>query len=314
MASNEQLAMSILCSLDIAVLRRQGVKRYEVMGMAPAFYHTFFPLEDSGAPCQSPWKYSPMLEFFLDDAERFFESGQQGHIESGIWQEDGKTDPNSAMLAIAASFGDSQALIIRILHEDFRQQAIILRKARQQLLDARSLSVSLEIFRNKASYDSLTQVLNRGTFMEIVQEKLDIIRKATDKGHPLHDPPSLLMLDIDDFKKVNDTYGHVCGDYVLTAVGKLLQEKLRKSDVAARYGGEEFIIFIARGTPDLALRIAEKVRAAVEKTQYNCAPSITVSVGCATYNINETLENFIKRADEAMYEAKRNGKNQVCAR
>ena len=314
MTENEQLAFDILYSLDIAVLRRNGPRNYSFMGKAPSFYQAFFPFDPDGKPCTSPWKHSPMLEFFIDDVESFFESGEQGQIDSGMWQEDGKTDANSALLAVALTLGQAQVIIIRILYEDFRQKAGILRKARQQLLDNRRLASSLEVFKTKSRYDGLTQIFNRTTFMEILQEKLAIIRKKTDSGKIINDPPSLLMLDIDNFKKVNDTYGHMCGDLVLKNVGKLLQDITRKSDVVARYGGEEFVVLITRGTPEQAQKIAEKIRYTIETTEFSCVPSLSISIGCTTHLKDESFEDLIKRADAALYDAKNSGKNKVCVR
>lgn len=313
MPENGNLAFGILKSLEIAVLKRLGPRKYKFLGQSPQFYQAFFPFSDSG-PCEEPWKYSPMLEFFLDDAEAFFESGEVGQLSSGVWQEDDKTDANSALLAMATTIDGAQVLTIRILYEDYRQRAGILRKARQQLLDNRCLANSLEVFKTKSRYDGLTKVLNRTTFTEILQEKLDAIQRKLDAGREISDPPSLLMLDIDDFKKVNDTFGHMCGDMVLKNMGKLLHDSLRRNDVVARYGGEEFVILITRGTSEQAQQIGEKIRQSIDRSEFSCVPHITASMGCTTLLAGESLEEFVKRADAALYDAKRSGKNALRVR
>ena len=123
---------------------------------------------------------------------------------------------------------------------------------------------------------------------------------------------SLLLLDIDDFKKVNDTYGHLAGDAVLQSLGDLLLKTLRRNDIVARYGGEEFVVIIPYENQKRAAGVAEKLRQNIEAMQFSDIPSITVSIGCATYYLGESVESFLLRADNAMYEAKKCGKNMVC--
>lgn len=313
MVNQEQLVLNILRFLDVAVLRRVAPRQYEFLGKAPDFYNDFFPPTAQG-PCNTPWEYSVMLEFFLEDAENFFNRGEEGEYSSGVWQEDGQTDAEAGMLAVASMHDGVEVVIIRLLNDDYRQRVGILRKAREQLLENRKLATTLKEFKAKSQRDGLTKILNRETFMEILRNKISAMQHKIMADEFVSEPPSLLMMDIDNFKNINDTYGHLCGDMVLQGLGQLLTDQLRRSDIVARYGGEEFVVLILRGTPEQVYKIADKVRAAIEANNFGWAPRITVSVGCATYIPGESVENFIHRADDAMYDAKHRGKNIVCVR
>lgn len=128
---------------------------------------------------------------------------------------------------------------------------------------------------------------------------------------------SLIMLDIDNFKEVNDTYGHQHGDIVLSEVGKLLQATLRGYDFAVRYGGDEFIIVLSQNTVIGAHIVAERIRKIIEESpilkELNGGNCITVSIGVATYpdDTKGGYESLISRADDALYRAKREGRNRV---
>lgn len=306
MNAEERLACGILRSLDIAVLKRTGLRQYEVFGLAPQFYCDMFS-DPAGNPLPAPWEKSSMLEFFLEDAERFFEQKKSGTYTSGMWQEDGKTSADTALVAIAATYGDMRVIIIRMLREDYSERVGILRKARSQLLDNRTLAHNLEYFKEKSRFDGLTKVFNKATFAELLQDE---IKRSRALDYPL----SLLMLDIDNFKKVNDTYGHLAGDAALQALGALLTKTLRRHDIIARFGGEEFAVLIPRENETQAGMIAEKVRRSVAAMRFADIPPISVSIGCTTYLTRETADNFIERADMALYDAKTSGKDKVCFR
>ncbi len=154
-----------------------------------------------------------------------------------------------------------------------------------------------------AFLDPLTQIFNRRFFM--IRASADL--KAS-LGHG--EPCSVIMTDIDHFKKFNDTYGHQYGDEVLKTVAGVLSSSLRDSDIVGRYGGEEFVIFLPGTGLHEAERIAERLRQAVEK--YPMAKSqITISLGVTQCMENDTLEKAIERADRALYMAKENGRNRV---
>ncbi len=155
-----------------------------------------------------------------------------------------------------------------------------------------------------ATTDKLTGVYNRRKLEELfVYEEKRFKRYSS--------PISILFLDIDYFKSVNDTYGHDVGDDVLVELVKVLKDNIRQIDILARWGGEEFLILSPETNIDNAKIIAKKLRLAVENNSFNIVGKITISIGVSSFKINEKFSDLIKRADIALYEAKVNGRNQV---
>ncbi|MCL1939900.1 MAG: GGDEF domain-containing protein [Desulfovibrionaceae bacterium] len=298
-----ELALTILQTLEIAVLSRTGPRQYAFYGHVPEFYAELFP-SDAEGPCTRPWEHSSMLEYFLDDAELFFIRNLPGSINSGVWQEDGTCDGEQALHAQAVIVGEEHFLIIRLLKEDFRERLRVLRKAREQLLERNTLNRDLETYQRKSSFDGLTQVLNKATFIERLGKEMEI---AQENSASL----SVAMIDIDFFKRVNDEYGHLCGDAVLASLGQLLRQTLRRQDIVARFGGEEFAVVTPFTTLGQCVRTVEKLRRAIEEHDFSPVPKVTVSIGCTGYILGETWESFLQRADIALYDAKNNGRNMV---
>lgn len=160
-----------------------------------------------------------------------------------------------------------------------------------------------------AKVDSLTGLHNRRWLEEMYTREL----KRSNEGHF---SLSAFMLDIDHFKNLNDTYGHLAGDQVLIAVSKQIIASLRPSDMPVRYGGEEFTVFLPNTTTENAKIIAERLRSNIEKMSIHLPTgqviSATISVGFTERIQDDTVESLIKRADEALYHAKNSGRNRVC--
>ena len=155
-----------------------------------------------------------------------------------------------------------------------------------------------------ATKDSLTSINNRHMFAELYEKEL-----ATSKRYGID--VSLLMLDLDDFKKVNDTYGHNIGDYVLKTFSSIVTKLIREADVFARWGGEEFVLLLHHTNCEQAYVAAEKIRLAVEAHTFNQAGRITCSIGVTRVNPDDVLRVAIERADQALYAAKHQGRNQT---
>jgi diguanylate cyclase (GGDEF)-like protein len=160
----------------------------------------------------------------------------------------------------------------------------------------------------KASYDALTGAYNRGTLMR----SLNVINEKTRKKGSC---AAVLMLDIDHFKKVNDTYGHQCGDQTLIELTRRVSSRLRKSDVFGRYGGEEFCAIVRGVDKEIAMNVAESIRKIIEKTPFEFEGQVfpvTVSIGLSlmTPEVEKTVEEIIAQADSALYEAKNSGRNR----
>ncbi len=180
-------------------------------------------------------------------------------------------------------------------------------KAQQQI---QTLSTEKRALTHTANTDELTQIANRKGFNDEIARA---VKYAQDTGHSV----GLLMCDLDHFKKINDTYGHLFGDEALKAVGEVLAGLEDRAHFVARYGGEEFAVICFRSTLDDLADIAETVRREIEKIELKYGTQIvriTTSVGAAQAdNTGDelTVEGLIKRADECLFEAKRAGRNQV---
>ena len=300
---NSCIAERILGHLDIVVLQRVQPGRYIVLGEPPDFYKAFFPA-DSEPYCSMPWLHSFMLAFFYESAEDFFSKQTPGRISSGVWEEEGLCMDSEALVAEAITFKETQVITLRLLKDIYQDRTSILRKARELLLEQRLLSSDLEKLKITSRTDGLTKVLNRTAFMELMPMHLD---RAQETGVPF----SLIMLDIDHFKKINDNFGHQAGDMVLSRLGGLLLSTLRRDDLVGRYGGEEFIVFLLTPRKQAPL-IAEKLRKKIAGHRFENLPEITISLGYTSYCQGDSVEDLIRRADQALYNAKKNGRNMVC--
>ena len=179
---------------------------------------------------------------------------------------------------------------LELLHAQYERK-------QQELIQINS---ELETFANT---DALTGLKNRRYFRV---KLLAALAEFQQSGTPL----SLLIIDIDYFKKINDTYGHPIGDLVLAGLAQLLQSKSREHDLVARFGGEEFVIMLPNTSADEAVRIAEQYRLAAETTQFG-EYKITVSIGVSTAVLDDTKETLLEKADQALYVSKSNGRNRV---
>lgn len=169
--------------------------------------------------------------------------------------------------------------------------------------------VTREILMNRkikhmATMDQLTGIYNRHKFEEL-------FRLESERSRRFSQPLSLILIDIDHFKLVNDTFGHDIGDEVLKHLAKVVQDTIRKIDIFARWGGEEFLV-LSPGTDLENIKIlAEKLRIAVENAQFPKVNHITISLGISTFNPEDTFVELFKRVDQGLYYAKELGRNQV---
>jgi len=167
---------------------------------------------------------------------------------------------------------------------------------------------TLRLF-NMATKDGLTGLFNRRHLNLLIDSEIHSVN--LNKARKL----SIIMCDIDNFKKLNDTYGHQAGDVVLKEVARIMKANCRQSDVVARYGGEEFLIILHGAGVKDSIRIAEAVRQAVAENQITFqgqAYRTSLSMGLAEYANERTKEELIEKADQALYQAKKEGKNRVC--
>ncbi|ADN08477.1 GGDEF domain-containing protein [Sulfurimonas autotrophica] len=157
-----------------------------------------------------------------------------------------------------------------------------------------------------ATIDSLTKIYNRYKIDEAINIQIARYRRYKE-------PFCIFMFDIDNFKTVNDTYGHDAGDRVLKALSRLVSNHIRTTDIFGRWGGEEFVIILENTSKEEAFVITEKLRKIVEVSVIDGKYKITISIGVAQYEESESREELVKKADKALYRAKENGRNQVVA-
>jgi len=155
--------------------------------------------------------------------------------------------------------------------------------------------------------DELTKVANRRSFVESVDTELARCQRQ-------HKPSALLLLDLDFFKSVNDTYGHQAGDEILKATAVRFKKALREYDIIGRIGGEEFAVFLSETTPKTALQVAERIRSLLADYPMKAGSvelCMTTSIGVAFCQGQSSFEALYIEADSALYQAKRNGRNRV---
>lgn len=222
---------------------------------------------------------------------------------------------NGARLLGEATDQHEWLMIARRLIRETREMQTNAQQLNQELSQAYNeldeLRQECQQVRRESMRDPLTGIKNRRAF--------DLeIKEYCAQGHSNNKPLSLLMVDIDHFKNINDTFGHVTGDAVLKWVASMIGETVRGGDILARYGGEEFAVLLPDtmldGADHVATNICRRVSSQKLKNsdQRQSIGRVTVSLGLARYRPGETVEQFIGRADEALYLAKSSGRNRVC--
>lgn len=222
----------------------------------------------------------------------------------------------SGELERSADDRDELKRIVDVLVSETKEMASRNLGLEEKLLESErqieELRISLETIRNETLTDPLTGLANRRC---LDQSLARCMIDAESTGMPL----SLLISDIDHFKKFNDIYGHQTGDQVLRLVANAVKQNVKGQDIAARYGGEEFCIILPRTDLQSAILVADHVRQAVmgkeliKRSTGERLGRITISIGCATQMPGDTAHSLIDRADAAMYLAKRLGRNRVCS-
>ena len=201
----------------------------------------------------------------------------------------------------------SERLALIVIHDQTPMQETQY-KLKKKIDEINSLKAELERYVKKIEQlsitDSLTKIYNRSKFESSLEYEIERARRY---GTPL----SLIMFDIDHFKSINDTYGHLIGDSVLVEIAQIVKNNIRSTDIFARWGGEEFVILAPNINKDQAKILAEKIRKLIARHQFKYVDHVTVSLGVTEFLPTDTKESFLKRTDDALYLAKRKGRNRV---
>jgi len=214
---------------------------------------------------------------------------------------------------LANSNSPLESLVAHLLTSTRTMQASM-ELMKQQIQESKQeisfLQERLERVTEEALSDALTGLTNRKGLSKAIEQAL--LLNGERKAYPC-----LLMVDIDHFKKINDTFGHLLGDRVIKVVGETLKSQIKGRDTAARYGGEEFCVLLPETESKDAVKVAENIRLAVEKTRIKRSSDnqeicrMTISIGVARYKPNESITALFERADNALYRSKNEGRNRV---
>jgi diguanylate cyclase (GGDEF)-like protein len=194
------------------------------------------------------------------------------------------------------------ALFAQWLLKRQKQTELLLRKHQNRLEEL--VVERTRKLQDMANLDPLTGIYNRRKFAEVLTYEIE-------RSHRYQQSLSLVMCDLDYFKQINDQYGHQAGDKVLVSIAECLRQLLRKTDVFARWGGEEFIILLPHTNLDEAAQLAEKIRTSIAEIGRDNGIKVTASFGVSQFHPNEDEIALLKRVDDALYEGKHNGRNQV---
>ncbi len=280
-------------SLPLLLLgvRFQGPQDYE-LNIAPRHL--------SGIPAQAQKQFDRWLEFQLEQ-----------EIQAGPANPGRKTlsPPCPQVLRQRLQAGEVQGLVAAGREEPFSLEEVELFRifALQGEAALKTLFLFEEV-KSLAIRDGLTGLYNYRHFHEVLTHQVEVSRR--------YDwPLSLLFLDIDDFKIINDTWGHPEGDLVLKALAAFLETHVRHADMICRYGGEEFVVLMPQSSAAQAFQLGERLREGIAATSIPLSQTkarITVSIGVATLEPHMSGEDLVKTADAGLYQAKQSGKNRVC--
>jgi two-component system, cell cycle response regulator len=211
--------------------------------------------------------------------------------------------PYSSVMAVPMVQSDSLKGCVLVLHKNPYHFSFDMFKLLQSLIHHSTLALTNSLLREEletlVKTDHLTQLFSRNYFNHSIENSMQMDRQGT-----------FVLIDIDNFKKINDTYGHQIGDEVLVQVANIIRSNIREDDVGARWGGEELAVYLPQVDLEAGIAVAERI---VKRVRDNTSPMITISCGVSYWNaeIDKNFNQLFSRADKALYSAKNKGKNQV---
>jgi len=253
---------------------------------------------------------SDVIGTFLAACEKIapFDGYAYENTERGVMLLGGKKSPHACNWRLQADDELLGELTLtrdaRFTPEETRRIEALLSLLGQPLRNALRYHAALSL----SQHDGLTGLVNRAGFESTLARELKLARRN-------HTPLSLVFMDIDHFKAINDTHGHTAGDQILRAVSEVIARCVRATDVLARFGGEEFVVIQPGADETGGTRLGERVIKAVRAAEFHARRKrvpLTISIGVATYDGREDEKKFLRRADQAMYRAKNEGRDRLC--
>ena len=291
METNNQLLTSVLNALDdIFVVYENDTLTY----CNDAFLKFFYV--DSLDTFKTV--YSSIEETFMYRSS-FFHKGLLEEGESWIDYMSKETAKNRVVIMLRKSDFEPRAFVVKVTHIDSSDNKVLI-----SFTDITELTIEDKKNEYNLIYDSLTNIYSRNKFNEILDDKIKLSNK-------FNLPLTLILLDIDFFKVINDTFEVTAGDNVLSEMAKLISNNIRRTDIFARWGGEEFIILAPLIPLENARLFAEKLRTLIENYDFNDVGKLTCSFGVTEYQIGETEYKLLSRLDKALCDAKDAGRNIV---
>jgi diguanylate cyclase (GGDEF)-like protein len=313
--AGSDLGLELLMQMEVAILRRTAPRSYELEGLVPSFYLQFFPRDAGDAGCRTPWNYSPMLEFFLSEAEEFFESKPKpgSNLSSGLWIENLDSGEELPLTATARILENDQLLLVQAVREEYAQRVRLMRRSRDlrstrsDLMERRKITqFLLRTTKRKNPFDPLTKLYSREVFVDLVQAH--IARLSIYAPHL-----ALIMMSLDQFEDAGEERPaeNEAGEELLRQVGHLLRRSLRKSDAAVHYGGGVFFIVAPGTTLQQSIMAAERLISLFKGYDFRIGRPLNLYLGCTSYQPGEEAKELIVRARQALMDAVKAGPNKV---
>ncbi len=251
-----------------------------------------FDVEDLGTFIR---KYTSLHTLFVQGDEYFYP--QEDDERSWVEQID-DLENEKRVVCLSGMNEENRVFLLSLVTIEASSHTII------TFTEITTFALQKNLLKKKAYCDELTQIYNRAYFEEIFDK--EIAQHQIEKT-----PLSFIILDIDNFKNFNDTYGHQVGDDILLDMAQLIQGKVREMDTFARWGGEEFVIILPNTTLEVATRVAQEKREIIASYTFRQDLKITCSFGVASFGVGDNQKSVMERADDALYRAKRGGRNRV---
>jgi len=311
MASSD-LSLELLMLMEVTILRRVAPRTYYPEGLVPDFYTRLFPQDADGTACRVPWKHSPMLEFFLGEAEEFFESEPKPgeSLSSGLWVENLDSGDELPLTATARVLKNSQVLLIQAVPEEYAQRVRLTRRSQTDLRSREDLmrekrKITQTLLKNakrKNPFDPLTKLYNREALTELLQAQISNL--------PIYAPNlALIMISLNHPENHDEEF--VKNNDLLLQLGQMLRRFLRKSDAAVHYGGGMFFIVAPGTTLPQAILAAERLIVLLKGHDFGLGRPLSPYLGCTSYRPGEEAMEFIVRARQALLDAVKTGPHTV---